>query len=109
MPARCLLDLKLMQIARYLPVIDGADTDGSRRRRQAVPVERVLEGGLLRGERREGRERRTPPEQSVSESVTPPGPDFVPPPVAGSRALVAYLRAADPLRFTPPSRLHVLA
>ena len=99
-----------MQIALYLPVMDGADTDGSRHRRQTTPAERVLEGELLRGERREGRERRTPAGQAVADQLTPPASHVTRVvETAGNGAVAAYLRAADPLRFSPPSRLHVLA
>lgn len=99
-----------MQIARYEPRHPGTDTGASDHRHRATPTERVLEGELLRGDRREGRERRTtappadetPPLQTLR--FVPP-----PPPPSGSSAIDAYLRAADPGRYAPASRMHLLA
>ena len=101
-----------MQIARYESLQYGADAAGSEHRRRATPVERILEGELLRGERRERRERRHDAPRVAPE---PPLASYrieAPPPVTplpGNSAIAAYLRAADPGHLTQPVRLHVIA
>ena len=97
-----------MQIARYEPFQQAPDAAGYDQRRRAAPVERVLEGELLRGERRHGQERRG---DTRHEQAPPPAAlGFVPPPpvLPGNIAIAAYLRTADPGLYSPPARMHLV-
>ena len=97
-----------MQIARYPVLQHGADAGDSTYRRRATPAERVLEGELLPGERREGRERRNTAAGSEPPSRPPPPVDAPPRMTPGNGAIAAYLRAADATGPARTTHIHLV-
>ena len=99
-----------MQLALYHTTAEGLGSALSRQRRETPPVERILEGELLRGDRRTGDDRRAPGDEEDfgAAEAQARGAGYVPPPNPGHGAIAAYLRTADPAAWSPPATLHVV-